>query len=62
MLENQVNRIKNEHKKTDELKEMKLKTEEDFYKEVIEAKHNNVMLAEHIELVEEENKMLKEKV
>ena len=29
---------------------------------MIEAKHDNVMLAKHIELVEEENKILKEKV
>ena len=45
-LENQVNRMKNEHKKMDELKKMKLKTEEDFYKEVIDMKYENVMLAE----------------
>ena len=54
--------MKNERKKTDELKEIKLKIEEDFYKEVIDMKYENVMLAEQIELVETENKILKEEV
>ena len=46
----------------EEIDALKIKAEEDFYREVIEAKYNNVMLAEQIDLVEEENKMLKEKV
>ena len=62
MLENQIKRINSRHSTTEEINVLKTKTEEDFYKEVIEAKHNNVMLAEYIESVEEENKILKEKV
>ena len=41
----------------EEINALKTKTEENFYKEVIEAKHDNVMLAKHIELVKEENKI-----
>ena len=46
----------------EEIDALKIKTEEDFYRKVIEAKYNNIILAEQIDLVEEENKMLKEKV
>ena len=38
--------MKNEYKKTDELEELKLKTEEDFYKKVIDMNYENVILAE----------------
>ena len=61
-LENQVKRMKNESKKTDAVEELKLKTEEDFYKEVIDAKYENVILVEKIEIVEMKNEMLKEEV
>jgi len=61
-LENQLKRIKSNSKKIDTVEELKLKTEEDFYKEVIDAKYKNVMLAEKIELIEIENEMLKEEV
>jgi len=61
-LEHQIKRINSGRSTMEEIDALKIKTEEDFYREVIEAKYNNVMLAEQIDLVEEENKMLKEKV
>ena len=61
-LETQLKRMKNKNKKMDEVEELKMKTEEDLYKEVIDTKYENVTLAEKIELVEMENEMLKDEV
>ena len=43
-------------------KDLKLQTEEDFYKEVIEAKQANVLLIDYIEIMEKEKGMLEEKI
>ena len=44
MLEKTVEYIKNDKKRKEEMKEFKLKTEEDFVKEVVEFKYTNVIL------------------
>jgi len=58
-LEKQVENINSERRKKKDIEELKMKTEEDFYNKVIEAKYSNTMLADHIELVEKENAVLK---
>ena len=42
--------------------DLKLKMEEDFYKEVIEAKQANILLIDHFEIIEKEKGMLEEKI
>ena len=54
--------MKNESEKLKEAKELRMKTEEDFYKEVVDTKHTNVILTNHIEIIEEERKMLENKL
>ena len=37
-----------------------MKTEEDFVKEVVEIKHENIILADQLEIADRETKILKE--
>ena len=58
MLERMINNMKNESDKLKEVQDLHMKTEEDFYKEVVDIKHTNVILTNHIEIIEDEKKML----
>ena len=60
MLKKTVEYIKNDKKRKEETKEFKLKTEEDFVKEVVEFKYTNVLLIDQLEIVYKENEILKE--
>ena len=52
--------MKNEKKKQEETNEIKIKTEEDFVKEVAEIKFVNIILADQLEIAAKETKILKE--
>ena len=62
MLEKTIKNMKDENTKVKQANDLKLKTEEDFYKEVIEAKQANILLTDHIEIIEKEKGMLEEKI
>ena len=51
-----------ENKKTMEIEGLKMKTEEDFYEEVVNTKYENAMLTEHVGVVEKENEILTEEL
>jgi len=51
--------MKNDKKRNKNIKELKLKTEEDFVKEVVEFKYANVLLTDQLEIAYKENEMLK---
>ena len=59
MLEKTVECMKNEKKRKEDIKELKLKTEEDFIKEVVEFKYANVLLTDQLEIASKENEILK---
>ena len=59
MLEKTVECMKNDKKRKEDIKELKLKTEEDFVKEVVEFKYANVLLTDQLEIASKENEMLK---
>ena len=52
--------MKKESRKIVEIEELKMKMDKDFYKEVINAKYENVILTEYVEFMEKENKILAE--
>ena len=58
MLERMINNMKNESDKLNEVQDLCIKTEENFYKEVVDTKHTNVILTNHIEIIEDKKKML----
>ena len=58
MLERMINNMKNESNKLKEAQYLHMKTEEDFYKEVVDTKHTNIILTNHIEIIEDEKKIL----
>ena len=60
MLEKIVADMKNKTKKQDKTNEIKVKTEEDFVKEVAEIKFANIILANQLEIADKETKILKE--
>ena len=62
MLEKIIENTKDEDTKVKQANDLKLKTEEDFYKEVIEAKQANILLTDHFEIIEKEKGMLEEKI
>ena len=60
MLEKIVECMKNNKKRKEETEELKLKTEEDFVKEVVKVKQTNVLLKDQFEIAYKENEILKE--
>ena len=60
MLEKTVECMKNDKKRKEEMEELKLKTEEDFIKEVVEIKYINVLLTDQLKIAYKENEILKE--
>ena len=47
-------------RKKEEMDKIKLKTEEDFVKEVVEIKYENVLLTDQLEIADKEMEILKE--
>ena len=52
--------MKNDKKKKEETDKLKLKTEEDFVKEVVKIKYANVLLTDQLEIACKEKEILKE--
>ena len=62
ILEKIVKCIKNIKKRKEETDELKLKTEEDFVKEVVEIKYANILLTDQLKIADREKKILKETI
>ena len=52
--------MKNDKKRKEDIKELKLNIEEDFVKEVVEFKYTNVILTDQLKIAYKENEILKE--
>ena len=60
MLEKTVECMKNVKKRKEEMDKLKIKTEEDFVKEVVKIKYANVLLTDQLKIADKEKKILKE--